>query len=183
MADRSLPASSALPKSGVQRTCELSLARVVTAWWPLALSWLLMAVEGPALSAVAARLPNPEINLAAFGGIVYPLALIIEAPIIMLLSASTALSKDWDSYRKLKRFMMVMGGALTLLHILVAFTPLYDLVVVQLISPPEALVEPARVGLMILVPWTWAIGYRRFKRGWGPLSAWQRTASCLLRGI
>jgi hypothetical protein len=141
------------------------MARVVSAWWPLALSWLVMAAEGPALSAVAARLPNPEVNLAAFGGVVYPLALIIEAPIIMLLSASTALSKDWDSYQKLKRFMMVMGGALTVAHVLVAFTPLYDLVVVQIIRPPAEIVEPSRLGLMIMVPWSWAIGYRRFKQG------------------
>ncbi len=143
----------------------LPLSRIISAWWPLALSWLLMAIEGPALSAVAARLPQPEINLAAFGGVVYPLALIIEAPIIMLLSASTALSKDWDSYRKLKRFMMVMGAALTLVHLAVACTPIYDLVVVQLIGAPPEIVEPARTGLMILVPWTWAIGYRRFKQG------------------
>lgn len=141
------------------------MARVVSTWWPLALSWLLMAAEGPALSAIVARLTDPEINLAAFGGVVYPLALIIEAPIIMLLSASTALSKDWDSYRKLKRFMMWMGGILTAVHILVAFTPLYDIVVVQLIGPPAEIVEPARVGLMITVPWTWAIAYRRFKQG------------------
>jgi len=143
----------------------MPMRRIVTAWWPLALSWLLMAAEGPTLAAVAARLPNPEINLAAFGGIVYPLALIIEAPIIMLLSASTALSRDSDSYYKLKRYMMIMGGVLTAVHALVAFTPLYDLVVVQLIRPPAEIVEPARLGLMILVPWSWAIGYRRFKQG------------------
>jgi len=124
-----------------------------------------MAAEGPMLSAVAARLPDPEINLAAFGGVVYPLALVIEAPIIMLLSASTALSKDWDSYQKLKRFMMLMGAVLTGVHVLLAFTPLYDLVVVRLIRPPAEIVEPARLGLMILFPWSWAIGYRRFKQG------------------
>ena len=148
-----------------QAPSRLSTGRIVSTWWPLALSWLLMAAEGPALSAVAARLPNPEINLAAFGGVVYPLALIIEAPIIMLLSASTALSKDMDSYRKLKRFMMLMGGILTAVHVLVAFTPLYDIVVVGLIRPPAEIVEPARTGLMIMVPWTWAIAYRRFKQG------------------
>jgi hypothetical protein len=124
-----------------------------------------MAVEGPALSAVAARLPNPEINLAAFGGVVYPLSLTIEAPIIMLLSASTALSKDWNSYQKLKRVTILMGAILTAVHVLVAFTPLYDVVVVQLIRPPAEIVEPARLGLMIMVPWSWAIGYRRFKQG------------------
>ena len=151
-------------KDGIQGT-ELPMRRVVSTWWPLALSWLLMAAEGPALNAVVARLAVPEINLAAFGGIVYPLALIIEAPIIMLLSASTALSKDWDSYRKLRRFMMWLGGVLTAVHVLVAFTPLYDVVVVQLIRPPAEIVEPARIGLMITVPWTWAIAYRRFKQG------------------
>ena len=50
-----------------------------------------MGAEGPAIAAVVARLPNPRINLAAYGGIVFPLALIIESPIIMLLAASVAL--------------------------------------------------------------------------------------------
>jgi hypothetical protein len=123
-----------------------------------------MAAEGPAISAVVARLADPEINLAAFG-VVYSLALIIESPIIMLLSASTALSKDWDSYRKLHRFMMWLSAGLTALHVLLAFTPLYDLIIVGLVRPPAEIVEPARLGLMILLPWTWAIAYRRFQQG------------------
>ena len=60
-----------------------------------------MSLELPALSAVIARLPNPDINLAAYGGVVFPLALILESPIIMLLAASTALSKDCASYQRL----------------------------------------------------------------------------------
>jgi len=123
-----------------------------------------MAAEGPALSAVVARLPDPEIQLAAFG-VVYSLSLIIESPIIMLLSASTALSRDWDSYRKLHRFMMALGAALTAFHALLAFTPLYDVVVVGLVRPPAEIVEPGRIGLRIILPWTWAIGYRRFQQG------------------
>jgi hypothetical protein len=42
---------------------ELSTARIVRTWWPLAASWMLMGAELPALSAVMARLPYPEINL------------------------------------------------------------------------------------------------------------------------
>jgi len=76
----------------------LPLTTIHRTWWPLAASWLLMAMELPALSAVVARLPNPQINLAAWGGVVFPVSLIIEAPIIMLLAASTALSKDMASY-------------------------------------------------------------------------------------
>lgn len=139
--------------------------RIIQTWWPLAASWLLMSVELPALSAVVARLPHPEINLAAYGGIVFPLALIIEAPIIMLLSASTAVCADWDAYRKVRRFMMAASATLTGLHILIAFTPLYDLLVREIVGVPEAIVEPGRIGLQIMIPWTWAIAYRRFNQG------------------
>ena len=139
--------------------------RILKTWWPLAFSWLLMGVEVPALSAVIARLSNPEINLAAYGGVVYPISLIVEAPIIMLLAASVALSKDWASYIRIRKFMMVAGAALTVVHILVAFTPLYYVVVRQLIGVPEEIVEPARIGLMVMTPWTWSIAYRRFQQG------------------
>lgn len=144
---------------------ELPFSRIVKTWWPLAASWLLMGVELPLLSAVVARLADPKIHLAAYGGVVHPLSMIIESPIIMLLAASTALSRDWDSYQKLNRFMMWSGAVLTLLHILVAFTPLYYLVVVKTIGIPEEVVEPARIGLMIMTPWTWSIAYRRFNQG------------------
>jgi hypothetical protein len=124
-----------------------------------------MAIELPLISAVIARLPYPEINLAAYGGVISPLALIIESPIIMLLAASTALSKDWASYIKIRRFMMVAGASLTVLHILIAFTPLYYFIVEQLMDVPQVIVEPARIGLMIMLPWTWSIAYRRFNQG------------------
>jgi hypothetical protein len=141
------------------------MTRIFRVWWPLAASWVLMGAELPALSAIVARLPNPEINLAAYGGVVFPLSLIIESPIIMLLAASTALSRDLDSYHKLRRFMMTAGAGLTALHILVAFTPLYYFVVEKLIGAPAEIVEPARAGLMIMTPWTWSIAYRRFNQG------------------
>lgn len=143
----------------------LNSRKIFRTWWPLAFSWLLMGAEMPALSAVVARLPEPEINLAAYGGIVFPLSLIIESPIIMLLAASTALSKDWTSYQKIRRFMNVTSALLTALHILVAFTPLYDWVAHQVLGVPEAILEPGRIGLMIMTPWTWSIAYRRFNQG------------------
>jgi hypothetical protein len=143
----------------------LSNKQIIKTWWPLAASWLLMGLESPAISAVIARLSNAEVNLAAYGGIVYPVSLIIEAPIIMLLAASTALSLDLPSYRKMYKFMMWTGFSMTVIHILVAFTPLYYVVVRNIIGSPEEIIEPARVGLMLMTPWTWSIGYRRFQQG------------------
>ena len=143
----------------------VSLPFISKIWIPLAASWLLMGMELPVLSAVVARLAEPEINLAAYGGIVFPLSLIIEAPVIMLLAASTALSKDWASYKKIYSYMLLAGGLLTTLHLLVALTPLYYFVVEGLLDAPPEIVEPARIGLIIMTPWTWTIAYRRLHQG------------------
>jgi hypothetical protein len=144
---------------------ELSQKEILKTYWPLAASWLLMGLQIPMVSAIIARLADPKIHLAAFGGIVYPISLIVEAPIIMLLAASTALCKDWPTYKKLWRFMMVAGGILSVIHILVAFTPLYYVIVNDVIGAPKEIQEPARWGLMIMTPWSWAIAYRRFQQG------------------
>jgi len=154
--------SSARPDIAVP---PLDVARVARTWWPLAASWLLMSAELPTIVAVVARLEDPEINLAAFGGVVFPLALIIESPVIMLLAASTALCRDAAAYATIRRYMMRAGAALTALHLLLVLTPLYDVVVRGMIGAPEAVVEPARLGLMLMTPWTWAIAYRRFQQG------------------
>lgn len=124
-----------------------------------------MAAEMPIVSAFVARLAEPEINLAAYGGIVMPLAFIIESPIIMLLSASTALSKDWASFARMRRFMMVTSAVLTALHVLVAFTPIYDGIARSVLGAPEEIIEPGRMGLRLMIPWTWSIAYRRFHQG------------------
>jgi hypothetical protein len=126
---------------------------------------MLMALEGPAISAVVARLIDPKINLAAFGGLVFPLALLVEAPIIMMLAASTALCRDWASFIKLRRFMNRMGAVLTLIHIIMAATPVYYLLARNIIHAPEEIVGPGRIGLLLMIPWTWSIAYRRFHQG------------------
>ena len=138
---------------------------IATTWVPLAASWLLMGLERPIVSAFMARLEAPEINRAAYASAVFPLSLIIESPIIMLLAASTALSKDWAWYRFLRNFMAGLAAVLTVIHMLVAFTPLFDFLVSTILKNPEAVVEPARIGMMLMTPWTASIAVRRFHQG------------------
>lgn len=146
-------------------TASLSSRAVLSSWWPLAGSWLLMGMEIPAISAVVARLADPTINLAAFGGVVFPIALLVESPIIMMLAASTAMSRDEVAFLRLRAFMTRIAIVLTLIHVAIAFTPLLDLIALRVIGVKPELLEPARLGLMCLTPWTWAIGDRRFHQG------------------
>lgn len=143
----------------------VSQRRILSLWWPLAGSWLLMGIELPMLAIVMTRLPGGEPHLAALGALVYPLAVLIEAPIIMLLAASTALVHDLRAHERLRRFTHAASAVLTLVHALVAFTPLFDVIATDLMGVPATIVEPGRLGLQIMTPWTWAIAYRRFQQG------------------
>ncbi|MBC8404437.1 MAG: hypothetical protein H8E15_04370 [Planctomycetes bacterium] len=139
--------------------------RVFRLWLPLASSWMLMGIEIPMLTAFVARLPDDRIHLAAYGSVAFAIALVIEGPIIQLLAASTALCSDMDSFRKVRRFMYVAAGALTVLHLAVAFSPVYDFIARSLLQVPEEIIEPGRLGLQLLTPWTASIAYRRFYQG------------------
>ncbi len=143
----------------------MTLRQVLRTWWPLALSWLLMSAEPSALAAVVARMANPEINLAAYGSVAFAINGLIQAPLLSLLSLSTSLSRDWGSFLAGRRLMFYMGIASTLVYLLVAFTPVYDLLVRYVIGAPPEIVEPARISLMVGVPWAFAVGYRRFHQG------------------
>src|SRR5262249_10711212 len=105
------------------------------------------------------------VSLAAYGGVVFPLSLLIESPILMLLSASTALSKDLRSHRLVGRFMWAGGLSLGGLDGVLGFTPLFDLVAGRLLGGPLGGREPARLGLKIMTPWTISIAYRRYHQG------------------
>ena len=142
-----------------------ALLAIYRTWWPLASSWLLMGLELPLVAAIISRLPDPEVHLAAYGGIVFPISLVIEAPVIMILVASTALCKNWPAYQLVRNCILMLGASLTCLHIGVAFTPLYGIVVEDILGAPAVIVEPGRTGLQLMTLWTMAIAIRRFYQG------------------
>ena len=120
------------------------MRRITRTWWPLAAGWFLMTVEIPFISAIIARYPDPQISLATWG-LVFSVALILASPAMMLLSASTALSRDWNSYRKVGNYMWAISAILTALHALIALTPLFDVIVVGLMAVPPEIVEPSSI--------------------------------------
>ncbi len=142
----------------------LTQRRIFRFWLPLALMWVMMALEQPILAAVIARLPQPKEQLAAFG-ITFSLALLIEGPIIMLLTASTALARGKQSYGQLLRFTTLLSVGITLLHLVIALTPAYDFLVDVLIGAPKQLVEPSRQTFLIMFPWSAVVAYRRLWQG------------------
>jgi len=92
---------------------QATLKTVYRLWWPLAMTWLMMAIEGPFLAAIIARMGESATNLAAYG-VAYAFGLITEAPVIMLLSASTLLARSRCDYLRLRSFSVILCGIVTL---------------------------------------------------------------------
>ena len=133
-------------------------------WIPLAATWVMMASEGPFLAAVIARLPEPTFNLAAHG-VAFAVGILIEAPVIMLMSAATSIVRDEVSFRKLRNFSYALCLGATLALLVVLIPPVYDLLIGSVMGVPEPVAEITYGALWFFLPWPGAIGYRRFLQG------------------
>ncbi|RLE04378.1 MAG: hypothetical protein DRJ11_01385 [Candidatus Aminicenantes bacterium] len=142
----------------------LTQAEIFRLWFPMAATWLMMATEGPFLAAVIARLASPELNLAAYG-VAYSFAVLVEAPIIMIMSASTALVKDNQSFVRLRNFTYGLNLGLTLILLLLLVPPLFNYITRGIIGLPLEVSRRTHQAVLALLPWPAAIGYRRFYQG------------------
>lgn len=145
-------------------TKNLSYKTILIFWFPLALTWLLMSVEGPFLASIIARMTEPKFNLAAYG-VAFSFALIVEAPVIMLMSASTALVKDYHSFKKLRNFSYFLNGIITIFMLFLLIPSIFEFIAIDLIALPERIEEITYWAFVALLPWPAAIGYRRFYQG------------------
>ncbi|HEY0865940.1 MAG TPA: hypothetical protein VGE01_01100, partial [Fimbriimonas sp.] len=142
----------------------LSQGRIARFFLPLAVSWIFMAVEAPISIGVISRMPFPKVNTAAFL-LMMGLALWIESPVIDLLSTSTTLSRSRRSYQSITRFALLLMAWVTFAHFVAVATPVYDLIVYRVMDVPEEVGAAARSGLMIMLPWSALIGWRRYLQG------------------
>ena len=142
----------------------LTQKRIFRVWAPMAATWLMMSLEGLLVAALVARLPEATANLAAFG-VAFGFALILEAPIIMILSASTALCRDRQAFRALRRFGRTLNLLLTAITLLTVLSPVYPWIAERVMSLDPEVTRLSRLALLTLLPWPAAIGYRRFYQG------------------
>lgn len=145
-------------------TSQLSYGKIFRFWLPLAATWLMMAAEGPFLAAIIARMSAEKLNLAAYG-IAYAFGLVAESPVIMLMSASTALCRDKTSYLRLRNFTLVLCLTVTALLALFLLPPVFYLCAENLLGLSNDIATLAHRALICLLPWAPAIGLRRFYQG------------------
>ncbi|HNT06328.1 MAG TPA: hypothetical protein PKJ21_09155, partial [Anaerolineae bacterium] len=97
-------------------------------WLPMAASIVMMVLEPSIVNFGLARTRNVELALAAYG-VAYSLALLVEAPVLMLLDASVARSTDRAAFSLVRRFSLVLGLVVAAIGLALTLTPLYGLLV------------------------------------------------------
>ncbi len=133
-------------------------------WYPLALSWLMMSIADPVVSAGITRLPQPELELAAFG-VAQPIAILMESPIIYMLGTGVALVRNRAMYHLVWRFMLHLSILMTVVSAVLFFTPAYHVMTRILLGLTEDVSAAARPAMQLLLLWPAAIGLRRFLQG------------------
>lgn len=156
--------ADARPDAGVPASTGPSLRQMLVLWLPLAASIVMMVLEPSIINIALGRTLDPELALAAYG-VAFSLALLIEAPILMLLDASVARSVDEEAFRLIRRFTLLLGLLVTAVGLLVSLTPLYTVVVEQWMNIPEDVAARARPTMQILSFWPLPIGWRRAHQG------------------
>ncbi len=141
-----------------------SLHQIFALWIPLAASMVMMVLEPSIINIGLGRTRLPELALAAYG-IAAGLALLVEAPIMMLIDASVAWATDRQVFALLRRFTLILGLLVTAVGLLVSVTPLYPLIVVDWMNIPADVATEARPTLAILSFWPLPIAWRRTHQG------------------
>jgi Na+-driven multidrug efflux pump len=157
--EQAVPAVAVAP-AGVGPT----VRQMVALWLPLAISQLMMVLEPTIINIGLGRTRDPELALAAYG-VAFSLALLIEAPVLMVLDASVARSADRAAFRLIERFALGLGLAVLAIGLIVSATPLYGVIVEDLMNIPADVAARARPTLLILSFWPLPIGWRRAQQG------------------
>jgi Na+-driven multidrug efflux pump len=145
-------------------TAEPTVRQMLTLWLPLAASIVMMVLEPSTINIALGRTADPELALAAYG-VAFSLALLVEAPIIMLLDASVARSSDRSAFVVMRRFTLGLGLIVTAIGLVVSLTPLYGLIVEDLMNIPADVAARARPTMQILSFWSLPIAWRRAHQG------------------
>lgn len=137
---------------------------VIRFWLPLSFTWLMMSAEGPILTSIVARMSDAMFNLAAYG-VTLAIGMLIESPVINLLSTTVALAKDRASAEHLKTFMWKVNILVTVGMLVVVIPWVFDLVAYSIIGLDHNVGWRVHLGLMCMILWPGAIGYRRYYQG------------------
>lgn len=158
------PHAPTAPHDAPSQARGVSYLSLLLFYLPLGFSGLMMTLDLPIVNGVLNRFPNPDNSVAALR-VAFSMALVYEASHIAMIDISTALSTDLTVFKMLRRFYLIMAGVLLAFASVIAFSPIYDLIVRGVMNIPPSVAEAARPALWAFLLWPIPIGWRRLYQG------------------
>jgi Na+-driven multidrug efflux pump len=131
---------------------------------PLAVSAILRQTTRPVLNAGIAAAGMARASLAAWP-VAWGFAILIAGPAWSLQQLTTALAVDEAAYRRVRTFALSLSGIFSVLLAVVAFTPLYGLVMGGVYNLSPELQELARPALQLMSVYPLLLGSQSVLRG------------------
>jgi hypothetical protein len=128
---------------------------------PLVLTQVALVSGHPLINAGLLRLPNPEPTVAAFR-VAFSLSMLPMTALVALRQVVLVLGREPEGQRKARTFAFTIGLALTTLMIVVAFTPLNEIVVRRLIGAPQSITSDTIVTMQIMAAFPIFMSVRQF---------------------
>jgi Na+-driven multidrug efflux pump len=131
---------------------------------PLAVTSILRQTTRPVLNAGIAAAGMARASLAAWP-VAWGFTILLAGPAWSLQQFTTALATDQAAYRRVRSFALSVSAIFALLLGLVAFTPLYGVVMGGIYNLSPALQELARPAMQLMVLYPLLMGAQALLRG------------------
>ncbi len=129
----------------------ISFREILRFYLPLLLTSQMMTLSGPLINVAVGRASDPKLDLAGYW-IGFSILMFIESPCLITQQVAATLTTGYWSFRKILLCSFGAGLMASVTVLLVALTPLRDIVFIQLIhTTPEVMARGADV-LLYLTP-------------------------------
>jgi len=142
----------------------LTLREISLFFFPLLLNVQLMSVSHTIINSALARLDNYVTALAGMS-VAMVIHLFIASPSYQNHTVTITMVRGRRSMRSVLIFVVLVASYVAIMLSLIAFSPLGDLVLVQLLGAPPDVAQAAREALYLLVLLPFFTGFRGFCQG------------------
>ncbi len=156
--------SSASGRSTLAASEGLTIRTLVIFYAPLAASFFLTIITHSLFNAGLARLPSPEIYIAAFA-VARSLMHVFESPMIMISQTVAALVEGRHSYGKVRNFTLAVVGIVVGLLGVFSISGLGRLVFVHVMSLTGQTLEAASMMLLVFIVFPCTSALKFFMQG------------------
>ena len=143
---------------------EILISQQLKFFTPLAMTSILVVITHSLFNMALARLPSPEIYISAFA-VAKSFMHLAESPMMMMRQTITALVDDRESYYRVRKFFLIVGGLIVLTLAAIVLTGAARWVFKNIMGLDGKTLDEAVRILKVLIVFPGVVTFRGFLQG------------------